>query len=56
MAMKFAGWFVKITTDIGSLMLPFGTHKGYTTKREAEKIAKQAKDVPGTISVEVVKG
>lgn len=54
--MKFPGWFVKITTDIGSLQLPFGTPKGYKTKREAKQVAEMAATVPGTVKVEVVKG
>ena len=54
--MNFPGWFVRITTDIGWLDLPFGTHKGYKTKREAEQVAEKVKNVPGTVKVEIRKG
>ena len=54
--MRFPGWFVKITTDVGSLQLPFGSPKGYRTKNEAEFVASEAlKCVPGIVNAEVVK-
>lgn len=54
--MRFPGWFVKITTDVGSLQLPFGSPKGYRTKAEAEFVASEAlKCVPGIVNAEVVK-
>ena len=46
-------WTVKLTTDVGQLELPLDGH--YKTKKEAEEVANKAKDVPGTIKVEVLK-
>lgn len=52
--MKFEGWFVKITTDVGKLEFPFGSTKGYDTKKQAEFVAEECmKHVPGIISAEV---
>ena len=53
--MKFPGWFVKIKTDVGMLELPFGSPKGYSTKKEAEFVASESmRVVPGIISADVV--
>ena len=54
--MKFSGWFVKITTDVGSIELPFGSPNGYRTKKEAEFVASEsARCVPGFVSAEIKK-
>ena len=52
--MNFSGWFVKIKTDVGTLELPFGSPKGYRTRKEADFVASEAMRVtPGIISAEV---
>lgn len=51
---RIPGWFVEVTTNIGSLLLPL-SEKGYSTKREAMRIAEQALNIPEHIKVEIVK-
>lgn len=46
-------WAIKLTTELGYLKLPFNGH--YKTKKEAEEAAEKAKDIPGTIKVEILK-
>lgn len=46
-------WAVKLTTDVGFLELPLNGY--YKTKKEAEEVANKAKNVPGTIKVEILK-
>lgn len=52
--MKLIGWFVKITTDVGTIVFPFDSQVGYYTKNEAEFVAAEAmRNTPGIISAEV---
>lgn len=47
-------YFVKITTDIGTLTFPFMSVNGYSTRKEAEFVAREAmRTVPGIESAEV---
>ena len=49
-------WFVKMTTDVGSLILPFMSSRGYSTKREADFAASEImQNVTGIVSAEVFK-
>lgn len=48
-----AKWHVKVTTDIGWLMLPIGSY--YRTKADAEKDAEKARTLKDVVSAEVVK-
>ena len=48
------GWFVEITTDLGTLVFPFGSQAGYATQHEAEFVASESMGcVPGIVSAEV---
>lgn len=50
-------WFVKMTTDVGSLILPFCSIRGYSTRREAEFAANEMmRCVTNIVSAEVIKG
>lgn len=49
-------WFVKMTTDVGSIILPFMSPRGYSTKREADFVASEMmRCVTGIVSAEVFK-
>ena len=45
-------WKIKLTTDVGSILLPL--NGSYRTKADAEKDAEKAKDVPGFVKAEVI--
>ena len=46
-------WAVVVTTPKGRLELPLNGY--FKTKREAEKVARQAEAIPETVKTEVVK-
>jgi len=45
-------WYVKVTTQLGSYWL---WANGYKTKREAERVAEMARNIPENISVTIEK-
>ena len=47
-------WDVKITTDKGTFSLG-ALHNGYKTKREAVRMAEQAKQIKENRKVEIIK-
>ena len=44
-------WKIKLTTDVGTLILPL--QGSYRTKKDADKDAEKAKNVPGFVKAEV---
>jgi hypothetical protein len=47
-------WDVIITTEKGSFSLGY-LHHGYKTKREAERMAEQARKIEENLKVEIIK-